>query len=239
MQHHHTAGQCRIALRHDRGNVFVRQTVESVAADAACGDVPRQRKRLFDGRPRVMKGGVEAGNLWQIGRAGQDGSDRRDVVRLMQRRERNQRFQRTQYVRIDPHRSDVALTAVHHPVSDRLDAVPLETRRQGLEQGSHGVCVAERCVVRPVFRLQGSAGPVLDEKTRGSTEPPDAASKHASQRLALFAEYRELDARGAGIDDRNGVLHGVRATPRVIRQPCVDVVAGNDHERFFNQWIST
>jgi hypothetical protein len=77
----------RSYLRQDRGDVLVRQPVESVALHAGIADLLGQRDQLGHGRLAAMKAGVEAGDLRYAGQALLDRFDRRQIVRLMERRQ--------------------------------------------------------------------------------------------------------------------------------------------------------
>ncbi len=62
--------------------------MKSVAPDTPLGDLPRQCERLRERRRVVVKCGVEACDLREVGPPLRNGADRQQIVRLMQRSER-------------------------------------------------------------------------------------------------------------------------------------------------------
>ena len=91
--------------RQGRGDVFVRQPVKPVAADALRRQFARQGELLRHGRLGMVEGGIEAGDLRDARRRRGDGADRRDMVRLMQWRQRDQGLQCREHPRVDQHRA--------------------------------------------------------------------------------------------------------------------------------------
>ena len=91
-------------LRQGARDIFVGQAVEAVAPDAFGIELFRNRVAVGKRAVAAMKRGVEAGDLGDIGRSGQDRADRRKVVGLVQRRQRNVSLQLRQHVLIDPDR---------------------------------------------------------------------------------------------------------------------------------------
>ncbi|GJD79423.1 hypothetical protein NBEOAGPD_2650 [Methylobacterium gregans] len=63
--------------------------MEAVAANALLRHLTRDSEELRDLRLRVVEGGVEAGDLRQVGELPADDADRLQVVRLVQRCQRH------------------------------------------------------------------------------------------------------------------------------------------------------
>jgi hypothetical protein len=88
-------------LRQYRNNVFVRETVEPVAAHPPFCQRARQSEALGERRLRLMKRRIETSNLPHLGCGQGDRADRGNVVRLMQRSERRKRLQCRDNPRVD------------------------------------------------------------------------------------------------------------------------------------------
>ena len=110
------------------GDPFEGQAVEAIAPDPGFRDRPRQRELLRNPRHRVMKSGVEAGDL-RDARAGlPHRADRREIVRQMDRIERDHGFERREQRGVQPLGYDVICAAVDDAVADR--AQPVMPRRR-------------------------------------------------------------------------------------------------------------
>ena len=66
----------------------------------------------------AMEGGIEAGDLRQVGRAREQRADRREIVRLVQRRQRDVAFEMREHLVVDQHRPVVVGAAVHDAMAD-------------------------------------------------------------------------------------------------------------------------
>ena len=82
---HAAAGDVQRDLAESLGDIFVGQAVKAVATDAFCVEPLRNRIVVGDRAVAAMKGGVEAGNLGQAWKTGEQRTNRRKVVRLMKR----------------------------------------------------------------------------------------------------------------------------------------------------------
>ena len=92
-------------LRRDLGqharDVLVGQAVEAVAADAVVVEPARQGEPVGELGMAAVEGGIEAGDLRQVGLDRGDRADAGEIVRLMQRRERTERLEPGEHRRID------------------------------------------------------------------------------------------------------------------------------------------
>ena len=73
-----------------------------------------------------MEGGIEEGDLRQVGPQLEDGSNRREAARLVQRREGCQLLQRLHHLAGQPDRRGEVSPAMHYPVTDRDQGVRVE-----------------------------------------------------------------------------------------------------------------
>ena len=207
MRHHELAAG---ALGRDPGqhgdDVFVRQAVEAVAADAPGRELARQRKFLRQRRLAAVEGGIEAGDLPHLGRGGADRPNDGDLVRLVQRGERHQLLEIGQQPAIDQRRLGILQSAMHHAVADAVES--------GLAADVTCEPVVDRRD-RPVVagagdRLRGelAAPGIGDLKSR---RDPDSLhlAVHARRKRSVGGgfEHREFDARRAGIDHQDGLSH--------------------------------
>ena len=214
---HASVGDVRRHLRQPAGDVFVRQPVEAIPSDALGIITLRNGEVVRDGTVAVMKSGVEAADLRKAGGAGQQRADRGEVVGLVQRRERDETLEIGEHGRIDQDRPVVARAAMDDPMPDRdrleLLRVAQPRCRRAKRGGDVGHALARIGLVdqnRAVGRNGAQARPRADAV--------NLALDQAAQRAgALDAEYLELDAGRACIDDENRV-HGVRplAVPQYV-----------------------
>ena len=105
-------------LRQDARDVFVGEAVEAVALDAFRRQRARKGKGLGDGRVAAVEGGVEAGDLADVGQQPGDDADAVEVVRLVQRRQLDELLQLLQAVAVDDHGGGKKLAAVHDAMAD-------------------------------------------------------------------------------------------------------------------------
>jgi hypothetical protein len=102
-----------------RGDVFIREAVKSVAADALGMEMLRDRIVIGDGWVLAMEGRIEARDLGQPWPVHHDRPDRRQIVRLVQRRERDIAFEAAENLLRDNNRLIEFRASVHDPVADR------------------------------------------------------------------------------------------------------------------------
>ena len=115
-------------LRQAAGDEFVGQAVEAVAAHAFVVEMLRDRVVVRQRIVAAVEGGVEAGDLRQVGGARENGADRREIVRLVQRRQRHIAFELGQHLVVDQDRPVVVRAAMHDAMPDR-DRLELLRRR--------------------------------------------------------------------------------------------------------------
>ncbi len=146
--------------------------MEPVAADAAFVEFARQGEALGQRRQGVVEGGIEAGDLRQARAQPRQRTDARQVVRLVQGAQRDQRFHVRQHGRIDPHRMDVAGTAVHHAMTGRAKCQagvarlqPAQYLPQRLLMVGHGNGLIDRAVRRVKYLEAPVAADLLDAAT--------------------------------------------------------------------------
>ena len=116
--HDAAAGDLRRDLGQHARDVLVGQAVEAVAADAVVVEPARQGEPVGELGMAAVEGGIEAGDLRQLGLDRGDRADAGEIVRLMQRRQRAERLEPGEHRRIDAHRRRVVDAAMHHPVAD-------------------------------------------------------------------------------------------------------------------------
>jgi hypothetical protein len=99
------------------GNVFVGETMKSVAADSLLIVSARQREAAHDRIDRLMEGCVEASDLRQIRPQRCERADRRETARLVQRSKRRQPVQGFDHVRCQTDGFDELAPAMHDTVA--------------------------------------------------------------------------------------------------------------------------
>ena len=192
------------------GDVFVGQTVETVSPDTLGVEALRNGKVVRNRTVAVMKGGIEAGNLKQFRSTHQQRPDRCEVVRLMQGCEGHVLLEIRDHALVDDHRPVIFRPAMDDPVANRDEVealgLPEPSRHHGNRRGNVGDLVRRIAPIdqrRPVVRL--------GKQPRPRADPVDLALDQAAQRAAaLNAEYLELDAGRACIDDEDRI-HGSQA----------------------------
>ena len=198
-------------LREQRGDVLVGQSVKAVAADALLGVAAGQSERLRHGRLRAVKGGIEARDLRQRGRAFRDGPDRRQVVGLVQRRQRNERFELGERRGVDENRAREARAAMDDTMPDGHDAMLAEHAASApAEEVVDRALVSELRPGRPFLLRDHVAGRAGDE-ARPGRQPLELAPQEEPRRI-LIEEDGELQARRARIQHEQRVGHVVVAS---------------------------
>src|SRR5262245_533577 len=152
MAHHDLAdGPARVAEGDYRGDILVREAMESVAAHAGLVQVGGYREALREVGVGRVKRRVETGDLRQTRPPFEQKRDWRQVVGLVQRRQRNESLQRLEDIAVDENRPRESGSAVHHPVSDRLELDALALFPDELRQ------MLDRAVVTEIeLRVPGS-----------------------------------------------------------------------------------
>ena len=199
------------------GHVLVRQAVKAVAADAALPQRVRQRQHLLHLRQRAVERGVEARDLRQVRRLGEQDLDRLQRERLVQRRQRDVALQVRQHRMVHADRRRVLAAAVHDAVG------------HGRGQPSAGLLDA-RSRARAALRRRTASSPSRTSAVGGAPACtsfallPPMPSTWPAQRLArqrghCRIEQRELDARRAAIEHEDRLARGPCASSdRALRR---------------------
>ena len=148
------------------------------------------------------------------GRSGafQQPRDRRQVVRLVQGRERDQALERFERRWLHPYRSRVLESSVDDPVPDAHQAMIREVVLQEVTEILDRAIVTE-CHSTPRLLGHDAARRVVRLETRRGVQAFDLAPKLERELTGTLREYGELDARGAAVQNENGVVgfsHGYR-----------------------------
>ena len=184
---------------------FIRQTMKSIPAHAL--GVGTLRDRVVIGKRTVaaMKGCIETGDLRKAREACQHRADRREVVWLVKRRQRCIALKIGEDCRVDQHWLVIFRAAMHDPMPDcdRLNFLSLTQPRSRDLQGSRHIShLLQNVGLIDQWRLVGCFG-------AQSWPSPDAIHLSFDQApgpdLSVSGEHLELDTRGAGVDDENGV----------------------------------
>src|SRR5580704_1207668 len=115
-----------------RGDVFVRNAMEAVAAHAIAEKFLRKRHELRHRRHRAMKRSVKAGHLWNVWPLLRGDFDGRQVGGKMQRREGNELAKLSQSLRSDTDGLREIRAAMDHTMADRCEFF---TGKVGFEPG--------------------------------------------------------------------------------------------------------
>src|SRR5262249_11909072 len=135
------------------------------------------------------------------------GPDGPQVVRLVQRRQRHVCLQGRHHPGVDEHRPGKLPPAVDDPVTGRADAVLAELPPAPAEQELDRPRVPEFGTGLPGPLSDGLAGGIAGREVRLGEKLLDLAAEQQLGRLAV-EEDRKLEARRAGIQDKNRVSHG-------------------------------
>ena len=92
--------------------------MKSVAADSLGMQPARYGVMVCNCVVVAVKGGVEAGDLRQSGKFGEQRPDRRQIVRLMQRCQRREPLQARDHAMVDQYGPIIIRTAVNDPMAD-------------------------------------------------------------------------------------------------------------------------
>ena len=192
-------------LRQARRDVFVREAVEAVAADALGMEMLRDRVVVGDGGVLAMEGRVEARDLGQPRLVQHDRPDRSQIVRLVQRREGDIAFEALENLLRDNNRPIEFRASMHDPVADgnRVDvtfiAKPPACRVQRRRNVRHGLIR-----VGPLDQNLPFRG--LSGQMRLGPNAFNFTFELADETARLIdAEYLELDARRPGICNKDCV----------------------------------
>ncbi|MBB5763377.1 hypothetical protein HNR01_003009 [Methylorubrum rhodesianum] len=151
--------------------------MEAVAAHALPGHLPRDREELRDLRLRAVEGGVEAGDLRQVGELLPDDADRLQVVRLVQRRQRHQPFQGVEHRLVHPHGRRVGETPMHDAVAHGGEPVSAAMAPQPLGHG-------EKRLLVPVAPTRHGRAILGDDQAVAVTDHQVRASAQALEQPA-------------------------------------------------------
>lgn len=157
-----------------------------------------------------MEGGVEARHLRNPRAPLADHADRRQVVGLVQRRQRREGVQLGEDGVVDQHRLGQVGATVHHAMAHGQRRAAQVAAEPGAD---HFLAVGHvgRVAGRDVAFHQRLAGGVAHPQARmaGADAFELAAQARRQGLLAVDVVQVELDAGTAGVDDENGVGHGV------------------------------
>ncbi len=169
--------------------------MKTVPPDAAFGDRLRQRERLRDRGLATVERGIEARDLRQVRRAGEQRPDRREVVRLVQRRERDVLLECGEHRRVDAGGLGVLETPVHDAMADGYQSVVGEPLAQERHEVVERAVVAELRAFAPSAFGEQLAVRVLRDEPRGRVETFGLPARDESEVAVSCGEQRELEAR--------------------------------------------
>jgi hypothetical protein len=172
----------------------------------------------------AVKGGIEAGDLWQVGLRRGDRADAGEVVRLVQGRERAEPFEPVEHRIVDPHAGGELRATVHHAVADAGEIGIAKMLAQPVDQRSEEGGVIHASVLPAAVGQLLSAG-VLRDHVRLGADALDLAREHR-RRLSVVPDpiERELEARGARVDGQDRVRHGKSSLCAVMLAPAARAV---------------
>ena len=182
--------------------------MEAVATHAAFRNRLRQRKRLRDWGLATVKCSIEARDLRQVRRAGEQRPDRGEVVGLVQGREGNVLLERGEHRRVDADGLGELETPVHHAVADGYQSVQGELLAQERHQVVECAVMAELRALAPGALGEHLAARVLRDKSGCRVETLGLPARDEVKIVSRGGEQRELEARRAGVDNRDR-LHGI------------------------------
>ena len=169
----------------------------------------------------MVEGGVEAGDLRQVGAQGQHGAHGGEVVRLVQRGQRGERVQLRDDFGGEADGGDEFAAAVDDAVAGGDEAVVTQVGVHPVEHGAEQVFVREGLAMRPAA-LEGEGAAGLDKQVGLGTDVFHFADGDAEQDGADFEEG-EFDAGGTGVQRQDRVRHLARprpSSPPGRRRPC-------------------
>ena len=184
----------------DRGqqvrDVFIRQAVKAVAAQAGLGQAPGQCKCLSQRRLPGMECGIEAGHLGQFGRARRDRPDSSEIVRLVQRRERHQARERIEHRGVHPHRRGKLNPPVDHAMAGGEQTLSTQPLLEPVEQEPCGALVPGlRRGAQFAFCERGALGVARAEARLGQNAFDLAAQREFRRARRAVEEHGKLQAR--------------------------------------------
>lgn len=189
----HPAVGCRAEVfGQSAGEVLVGQAVETVRLYAGQLRQLGQGQPLLECRPAAVKGGVEAGELGQIGAQLLHCPDAAQAARVVQRCEGNQRLELVQQCRIDPCRFVLVGTTVHHPVAHRQQRVAWVIAGDATKQPVERLNVIER--------TQRDRFVAASLPAQAGMRRPQAADAAPPGAMARGILRRKTQAGGAGIE---------------------------------------
>src|SRR6266850_1673915 len=175
--------------------------MKAVAADTCFSQIFGQREHLRQFRIGVMKAGVEADNLWDVGHSLHDDFDGRKVVWLMQRGERDELFEIGQNLLIHAHGFEVMRSSMDHAMSnaDEFHATAAFAQESG-EVFDRAVVAEFGALAPDFFAYEGAVAGFANEARRG-VKPFDLAPKGQVESAVAPGEDREFDAGRAGVEN--------------------------------------
>ena len=188
---------------------LVRQPVESVPPHALRLVAARDRQQLGHARQVMVKRGVEARHLGQVGKPPMKRLDQQDLLRQMLGVEGTELVQLLDHFRGDSLRLAILRPAVHHAMPDRGQCIAPGAFVDPVHQSAH----RRRVVRRRHGPRKVPPGPALHPQGGvRQSNPLDLAVQIRRKRVTSL-EQRELDARRAAIDRQDawvGWFHNAR-----------------------------
>jgi hypothetical protein len=182
--------------------------MEAVTPDAALVVFVGQTVELRDHLLRLVEGGIEAGDLRQLGSAppARHGSPRGCAADAAAPAARSPRAGHR--LRRDQQRRRVIGAAMHDAVTDTRQHAALETRAQQSGDPLQGLRVVATSLVLPLLVGNPLAGTILDLEARCRAQPFDLADGDGAHLTCRrHCKERELQARRAGVEDQNHLFH--------------------------------
>jgi hypothetical protein len=177
--------------------------VEAVAPHSRVVQLAGKGEHLRELRLSAMERRVEARHLGQVGPALEQEPDRRQVVGLVQRGERNELRQVFEHRAVDAHRFGVPEPAVHDAVPDARELQLAELLPHERHDVLQRAIVAELAAFAQVrVETVAPAGSL-----RRSAARCDGLGLAAHHQPGRRPEQRELDARRAGVENRDRLAH--------------------------------
>ena len=197
MGDHHPAVRGRVAddIGQDTGNVFVRQTVESVASNSLFGQPPRQGEGGGDLRLGVVEGSVKTRDLRQGRMQLRYRRNGCEVMRPMERSERNKPGQLSDDLSVDAHRFLVPHTTMNDAMPGRDQPALRKTLFEPAQQRGKRILVS--CAFSQMLIAERRSGAILGGEMYAVADPRAlaVAEKVLARRPLLAGKERELDAR--------------------------------------------
>src|SRR5215217_7181510 len=207
--HDPSRGKSGVVVRENGRNVGVGEAMKAVAPHARFGHGAGQGEQLREIWLVAVKRGVEARDLWELGKSLSENSDRCQVVGLMKGRQRYELLKLSQDSLVDQHGRRERNTAVDDPVANRLQAIVAPVLADPGGQMSEGLLMPEWLALAPTHFARDLTSLASDHELGRAAEPVEQAPIDAP-RLSDPASFKELelDARRPGVEHEGHGNHG-------------------------------